>query len=118
MGVTSIGSKHPLPENIPHLSAASSNTGNGQGQGGNGNGSGNGQSIHNGHQGSISLQGRSPVKEGSFLQRETSPEDIEAEEQKKSQSGTSTDKAAKEKGSKDGSGTSPPPVTEGMPIRR
>ncbi|KAK2760942.1 hypothetical protein FQN54_002184 [Arachnomyces sp. PD_36] len=124
VGVTNIGSKHPLPENIPHLSATSSNASNGHGQaqGGNGNGSGNGQHHgsfhHNGHQGSISLQGRSPVKEGSFLQRETDSEGKETGEQKSSQESTPVDKDAKEKESKDETGTSPPPAREGVPIRR
>lgn len=65
------------------------------------------------------MQGRSPVKEGSFLQRETSPEGKEVEEERKvSQEGTPTDKDAKEKETKDESRTSPPPAKEGMPIRR
>ena len=59
-GVTSIGREHPQPENIPHLSSPV------------GNGPSNG---HTPSQGSISLPGGSsgsPVKESSFLQRETS----------------------------------------------
>ncbi|KAI4120539.1 MAG: hypothetical protein LQ338_006950 [Usnochroma carphineum] len=58
-GVTSIGSQHPLPENIPHLTSPSPigtaiNGGNG-----------------NGHSGSMSAGGQSgsPVKEASFLHR-------------------------------------------------
>jgi hypothetical protein len=71
IGVTQIGREHPVPENIPHSST----------------------SPYNGHHGSISSaspgtvpagllgRGGSPVKEGgSYLQRETSASDIEAEE--------------------------------------
>ncbi|KAL8989476.1 MAG: hypothetical protein Q9169_008351 [Polycauliona sp. 2 TL-2023] len=67
-GVTSIGSQHPLPENIPHLSST--------------NGHSNGSNGHSGsisHSGSMSSgsaipggQSGSPVKEASFLHREES----------------------------------------------
>ena len=59
-GVPSIGSQHPLPENIPHLTSPGPTSGN--------NGNGNSAS-------SASIPGASsgsPVKESSFLQRETS----------------------------------------------
>ena len=59
-GVTSIGSQHPLPENIPHLTSPGPNNGS----------NGNSTSTSNG-----SIPGAtsgSPVKESSFLQRETS----------------------------------------------
>ncbi|KAL9129308.1 MAG: hypothetical protein Q9175_007329, partial [Cornicularia normoerica] len=59
-GVTSIGSQHPLPENIPHLTSPGPNSGNN----GNSNGASNGP-IPGASSGS-------PVKESSFLQRETS----------------------------------------------
>lgn len=59
-GVTSIGSQHPLPENIPHLTSPGPTSGNN----GNGNGASN-NSIPGGSSGS-------PVKESSFLHRETS----------------------------------------------
>ncbi|KAG5934023.1 hypothetical protein E4U53_000789 [Claviceps sorghi] len=53
-----VGSEHPLPENIPHLSSPANN----------------GASItKHGHHGSIAgIQAGSPVKESSFLNRETS----------------------------------------------
>ncbi|KAL8889725.1 MAG: hypothetical protein Q9215_003022 [Flavoplaca cf. flavocitrina] len=67
-GVTSIGSQHPLPENIPHLSSPVPTNGHSNGS--------------NGHSGSISHSGSmnagsaipggqsgSPVKEASFLHR-------------------------------------------------
>lgn len=71
IGVTQIGREHPVPENIPHSST----------------------SPANGHHGSISSaspgtvlagllgRGGSPVKEGgSYLQKQTSASDIEAED--------------------------------------
>ncbi|KAF2665336.1 Endosulfine-domain-containing protein [Microthyrium microscopicum] len=64
-GVTSIGSEHPVPEKIPHSATPT------------------------GHNGSVlsptvSSHGNnsSPVKESSFLQRETSASDIEEGEKK------------------------------------
>ncbi|RAO65349.1 uncharacterized protein BHQ10_001361 [Talaromyces amestolkiae] len=82
VGVTSIGSRHPVPENIPHLTATSpsannpSNGNNGH-IGGPGAASVTSQSIPgsiSGHPGSIGFpQNRgSPVKEGSFVQRKSS----------------------------------------------
>ncbi|KAL8949455.1 MAG: hypothetical protein Q9222_004442 [Ikaeria aurantiellina] len=76
--ITSIGSQHPSPENIPHLTSPTPITNNGGG-GSNGNG-------HNGHSGSMSGgsmsggsvsgggampggQSGSPVKEMSFLHK-------------------------------------------------
>ncbi|KAF2142618.1 uncharacterized protein K452DRAFT_195315, partial [Aplosporella prunicola CBS 121167] len=58
VGVTQIGREHPVPENIPH----SSSPHNGAGAGGNANT----PTPHNGGQSS------SPVKENTFLHRETS----------------------------------------------
>jgi len=77
VGVTQIGREHPVPENIPHSSMTSPFPHNGQ------NGS---ISAHS--PGTIPSQniagnlarGGSPVKEGSYLQRETSAEDIENED--------------------------------------
>ena len=57
--MTSVGSQHPLPENIPHLAPG----------GPNGTTNGNGHSNPGSMSGGLS---GSPVKEGSFLQRETS----------------------------------------------
>ncbi|MCJ1475413.1 hypothetical protein MMC13_004075 [Lambiella insularis] len=87
VGVTSIGSQHPLPENIPHLSSPSpSNGGNLPASGTNGQ-----QSIG---------QSGSPVKESSFLHRETSIDD-----QDMSTTGPSEE------------AISPAPQKEGVPIR-
>jgi hypothetical protein len=61
-GVTQIGSQHPNPENIPHLTSPS-----------NTNVTGSGHMVHQGH----GPQNASPVKESSFLHRETSINDQE-----------------------------------------
>ncbi|CAL3967270.1 unnamed protein product [Diplocarpon coronariae] len=90
----SVGSQHPLPENIPHLS--SPGVGNAS-QGG----SGNGNIVHS--VSSAGLPGGSPVKESSFLNRETSVDEAEGQEKK---SERVTDSA------------SPPPAKEGISIRR
>ena len=58
-GVTTIGSQHPLPENIPHLASP------GPGSATNGNGNGSMGILSGGQSGS-------PVKESSFLQRSES----------------------------------------------
>ncbi|KAF6224042.1 hypothetical protein HO133_010616 [Letharia lupina] len=88
-GVTSIGSQHPLPENIPHLTSPGPNSGSN----GNSNGASNG-SIPGASSGS-------PVKESSFLQRETSVDE-----------GSVLSPKSPERGS-----ASSPPSKEGVPIR-
>ncbi|CAF9919444.1 MAG: hypothetical protein ALECFALPRED_001164 [Alectoria fallacina] len=88
-GVTSIGSQHPLPENIPHLTSPGPNSGS--------NGASNGASN-----GSIpGASSGSPVKESSFLQRETSVDE-----------GSVLSPKSPERGS-----GSSPPSKEGVPIR-
>jgi hypothetical protein len=70
----SVGSQHPVPENIPHLSSPN-------GMAAAVSGLGNGAQHH--HHPSISGpagQTGSPVKEGSFLHRETSADEIDADE--------------------------------------
>ncbi len=63
-----VGSQHPLPENIPHLSSPVSGP----------NGIGSMLHPHHHHQHHASMmQAGSPVKESSFLNRETSAEDVE-----------------------------------------
>lgn len=57
-GVTQIGSQHPNPENIPHLTSPV-----------NGNGVGNGHLVPGP---GLGAQNGSPVKESSFLHREAS----------------------------------------------
>jgi len=62
-----VGSQHPLPENIPHLSSPVSGP----------NGIGSMLHPHHHHQHHASMQAGSPVKESSFLNQETSAEDVE-----------------------------------------
>ncbi|KAJ5212688.1 camp-regulated phosphoprotein family protein Igo1 [Penicillium cinerascens] len=106
VGVTSIGSRHPVPENIPHLTATSSGSNNPSG--GNGSSvSSQGQHIPgsiSGHPGSVGFQSRSPIKESSYLHRGTSMSEGSA--------GHDEDKDAEELS------VSPPAVREGVPIRR
>ncbi|KAI9790855.1 MAG: hypothetical protein M1833_001738 [Piccolia ochrophora] len=100
-GVTQIGREHPLPENIPHLTSPSPGAG----------GNTNGNPLNNG--GSMpgsSGQSGSPVKEASFLHRETSVDDQDDDE------GQQQD--AERGHGADGMGSvSPPTVKEGVPIR-
>ncbi|KAJ5370163.1 mRNA stability protein [Penicillium cataractarum] len=110
VGVTSIGSRHPVPENIPHLTATSPGATN-PGAINGGSTAGLGQAIPgsiSGHPGSIGFQGRSPVKEGSYLQRGSSLSEA---------SGLNDDGAG---GSNEAteSNVSPPAAREGVPIRQ
>ncbi|PSS27384.1 hypothetical protein M430DRAFT_91844 [Amorphotheca resinae ATCC 22711] len=89
----SVGSQHPLPENIPHLSSPS--VGNAS-QGGSGN-----SNIQLG--GTAGAQSASPVKESSFLNRETTADELERDDQA---------------GAGAAQSVSPPPAKEGIPIRR
>lgn len=87
-GVTNMGSQHPLPENIPHLSSPGpTGTTNG-----NGNGHGNGGPVAGGQSGS-------PVKESSFLHRSESVDE-----------GSSPKKDVQE-------ASTSPPANEGVPVR-
>ncbi|KAL8704946.1 MAG: hypothetical protein Q9201_001941 [Fulgogasparrea decipioides] len=96
-GVTSIGSQHPLPENIPHLTSPTPINGSSH------NGNGHTGSFSAGGGGSIpGGQSGSPVKEQSFLHRGQS-----VDEQT-----DSPDKGVEEKGSK-----SPSAKQEGVPIQ-
>ncbi|KAL2178244.1 camp-regulated phosphoprotein/endosulfine conserved region-domain-containing protein [Thermothelomyces heterothallicus CBS 202.75] len=83
-----VGSQHPVPENIPHLSSPVSGA------------NGISSLLHAHHQHHPSMQAGSPVKESSFLNRETSAEDLEAdnknEDQPSKESDTATQAAAGE----------------------
>lgn len=111
VGVTNIGSRHPVPENIPHLTATSPGA---NGSATNGNGGGINTQGHiipgtfSGHPGSIGFQSRSPVKEASFLHRGTSADDSDKPEDSASTNQT---------GGKESS-VSPPPLRDGVPIQR
>ncbi|KAJ5129230.1 Endosulphine [Penicillium bovifimosum] len=110
VGVTNIGSRHPVPENIPHLTSTSpgantsSNNGSISSQGG--------QQLPgsvSGHPGSVGFQSRSPIKEGgSFLHRGSSASEGETG------SGLASGSAQGEQELS----VSPPPAREGVPIRR
>ncbi|KAB8075047.1 camp-regulated phospho protein/endosulfine conserved region-domain-containing protein [Aspergillus leporis] len=107
VGVTNIGSQHPVPENIPHLTATSPGANNPAAAGNGGSASSQGQQIPgsiSGHPGSIGYQSRSPVKEGSYLHRGTSADESEND--------TAAFNDAKEPS------VSPPPARGGVPIRR
>ncbi|OAQ98920.1 hypothetical protein LLEC1_07607 [Akanthomyces lecanii] len=83
-----VGSEHPVPENIPHLSSPVNTGGNGSSGGGSaipkhlgGAPGGNPNAVPQG------FQAGSPVKESSFLNRETSAseaDELPAEENKAS----------------------------------
>ncbi|KAJ5281916.1 Endosulfine-domain-containing protein [Penicillium angulare] len=109
VGVTNIGSQHPVPENIPHLTATSPGANNPATATGNGSISAQGgQQIPgsiSGHPGSVGFQSRSPIKEGSFLNRGTSISEGSAGPDLQ-------DKEPREPS------VSPPPAREGVPIRR
>ena len=92
-GVTSVGSQHPLPENIPHYTSPGLNTGV----------NGNGTAVNGG-----SLPGASsgsPVKESSFLHRETSADEPSVISPVTSPKSPQTD------------GVASPPPKGGIPIR-
>lgn len=89
-GVTTMGSQHPLPENIPHLTSPGPNGSS------NGNGNGNGNGAAGPAPGG---QSGSPVKESSFLHRSESVDE-----------GASPKKNLEEAGASS-------PAKEGVPIR-
>ncbi|KAK4866250.1 hypothetical protein LT330_008591 [Penicillium expansum] len=110
LGVTNIGSRHPVPENIPHLTSTSPGANNSANSGS--ISSQGGQQVPgsiSGHPGSIGFQSRSPIKEGgSFLHRGTSISEGEAG------SGLASSSVHGEQELS----VSPPAAREGVPIRR
>jgi hypothetical protein len=64
-----VGSEHPVPENIPHLSSPVNNSGL--------------LNAAKHHSAIPGVQAGSPVKESSFLNRETSAEELEDQEKEK-----------------------------------
>ncbi|KAJ5923013.1 Endosulphine [Penicillium verrucosum] len=110
VGVTNIGSRHPVPENIPHLTSTSPGANNSANNGS--VSSQGGQQIPgsiSGHPGSTGFQGRGSIKEGgSYLHRGTSISEGEAGSRLASGS---------VQGEKELS-VSPPAAREGVPIRR
>ncbi|KAF7904971.1 uncharacterized protein EAF01_005493 [Botrytis porri] len=98
----SVGSEHPLPENIPHLSSPS--VGNAA-QGGSGNTNVGPGSAHHGSIAGLGLgqQSGSPVKESSYLHRETSIDEADKKNDANTQQA--------------GEGSVSPPVVQGgIPI--
>jgi len=80
----SVGTQHPLPENIPHLSSPSMTGAASQGGSGNGN-----LHLHMMGGGVTGAQSGSPVKESSYLNRQSSVDDIdESKEEGKKSSGS------------------------------
>lgn len=109
-----VGSQHPVPENIPHLSSPNGNgqqqhhpslpTGHSQGSNGS-NGNGNGNNANNGGN---SASG-SPVKEASFLHRETSATSTEEDNQDNSNADNNNESVPAAAGTAD---------AQAIPIRR
>ncbi|KFH45252.1 mRNA stability protein-like protein [Hapsidospora chrysogenum ATCC 11550] len=89
-----VGSQHPVPENIPHLSSPVSNVNAGTSTSstssslpGSGPTAPGGTIPRHAHHGSVpGIQAGSPIKESSFLQRETSADDIEDKTDNKKES--------------------------------
>lgn len=89
-----VGSQHPVPENIPHLSSPMNN---------------NGAVPRGSISGVPGLQAGSPVKESSFLNRETTAEDSGSE---------SAAAKTTEPGSARAATNEPLAAGAGIPIRR
>lgn len=93
-----VGSQHPVPENIPHLSSPVNGSGNGA-SGSLPSGPGGIPKLNAAQHGSVpGIQAGSPVKEASFLHRETSADD--------------------DKDKENGVPEAAPAASEGIPIRR
>jgi hypothetical protein len=92
-----VGSQHPVPEDIPHLSSPVN--------GSNGGSIGGGAGLLGGQPRQGSIQAGSPVKESSFLHRETSADDAGEEAKQEGPVGAA---AAQQLQSQN----------EGLPIRR
>jgi hypothetical protein len=95
----SVGSEHPLPENIPHLTSPGALGVNG--------GSGNSNMLP----GTAGLASSgSPVKESSFLARGMSIDETDDQDKQTAQNNKMPSRFSES--------ISPPPTTEGIPIRR
>lgn len=100
----SVGTQHPTPENVPHLNGTNAAHAQHHGSisGSPGGGMGTGANL-TGHPGNSS----SPIKESSFLNRETSADDAE-EKENAAAAVTAVDPASTEDGAE----------PQGIPIRR
>ncbi|KAI4180131.1 MAG: hypothetical protein L6R41_007433 [Letrouitia leprolyta] len=88
-GVPNIGSQHPLPENIPHLTSPAPGT-NGTSSTNNINGHASSGSFSGGTSGGVNVVGGtsgSPVKEQSFLHRGESVDEQDDDEDGKGEKG-------------------------------
>lgn len=77
---TAVGSEHPVPENIPHLASPSAPAASANGGGASGvtpPGGAAGQRLSVAGLPHPGVQAGSPVKESSFLHRETSAEEVD-----------------------------------------
>ncbi|KAH8887711.1 Endosulfine-domain-containing protein [Thozetella sp. PMI_491] len=92
----SVGSQHPVPENIPHLSSPVN--------------SANGGGMLHPHQHHPSMQAGSPVKESSFLNRETNAEDLDSNADKAADGAAALPDA--------GTGAATAAGQDSLPIRR
>ncbi|KAI9734945.1 MAG: hypothetical protein M1834_002025 [Cirrosporium novae-zelandiae] len=113
VGVTQIGSQHPLPENIPHLSSSAGSAGPGNGHPGMALPGGvNG--VHGGIPSGQVTGGKSasPVKESSFLHR---GESIDDQDEQNGQN--AKDNKENQQNEKLEESISPPPQREGVPIQ-
>ncbi|KAL2111517.1 hypothetical protein VUR80DRAFT_9871 [Thermomyces stellatus] len=79
---TAVGSEHPVPENIPHLANPSAPATSANGGGASGVNTQGGQRLSVAGLPHPGVQAGSPVKESSFLNRETSADDVEEKEEK------------------------------------
>ncbi|KAI2624966.1 Endosulfine-domain-containing protein [Hypoxylon sp. NC1633] len=101
----SVGSQHPVPENIPHLSSPNGQNGS---SGAAAVGHQHHPGLHHAHTGQQVTTAGSPVKESSFLNRETSADDANEKAE---------DKDA-EKENKVASPTAAATEVKAIPIRR
>ncbi|EAS31699.3 cAMP-regulated phosphoprotein family protein Igo1 [Coccidioides immitis RS] len=119
VGVTSIGSRHPVPENIPHLTATSPPQASPIPGHFNGHSPTQTGGSHNGLPVGMS---RSPIRESNFPHRKSSLGDSglgeEGQKERSKDAGEGlTSAEARNRDTKEGS-ISPPRVTGGLPIRR
>jgi len=124
VGVTNIGSRHPLPENIPHLTATSPGANNLVG----GTNVVQTQPVPgsiSGHPGSINFHNRSPIKEASFLHRRTNADESDKVDEPTADDSVKNPSKKPSVPTADDSVKNPlkklsvsPPTQEGMPVGR
>ncbi|CCC13067.1 hypothetical protein SMACR_06285 [Sordaria macrospora] len=106
----SVGSQHPVPENIPHLTSPG---------GGINGASGLAQAHHLVHQHSnMGPQAGSPVKESSYLNRGLSAEELEALSSSEHNAGAGQQQQQQDQAVADTTSAAPVDQTEPIPIRQ